>query len=142
MQVSARNNWAARIRAVGKGPVTTEVGLRLDTGELVISTITTGSAEALGLSVDGQARVLVKASNVLVLAGSVDNIAASARNRFDGTVTAIEHGVVTSIVRLRSDRETEVVASITRVSAERLGLSKGMTVVALIKASDVLLMIE
>lgn len=142
MQISARNNWTARVEAVDKGPVTTEVGLRLDSGEPMVSTITTGSAEALGLSIGSEVRVLVKASNVLVLAGSVDNIAASARNRFDGTIIDLEHGVVTTIVRLRSVAGTEVTASITKVSAERLGLNRGMATTALIKASDVLLMIE
>lgn len=63
----------------------------------------------------------------------------SARNQFAGPVVALRDGEVDYEVCIRLDRKTEIVAVITRASAENLGLEIGKEVVALIKSSSVLL---
>ena len=63
----------------------------------------------------------------------------SARNALKGTVKEVEHGAVNSEVTIQLPGWLEVVSIITRDSAQRLGLSKGKEVYAIIKASDVMI---
>jgi molybdopterin-binding protein len=62
----------------------------------------------------------------------------SARNQISGTVTAIEKGATTSIVRLDCNG-TAITASITNAAVEDLGLAVGKPATAIIKASDVMI---
>ena len=62
----------------------------------------------------------------------------SARNALKGTIKNVEHGAVNSEVTIELPGGLEVVSIITRDSAERLELSKGKQVYAIIKASDVM----
>lgn len=66
----------------------------------------------------------------------------SARNQFACTVSGLREGEVDYEVYLRLDNQHELVAVITRDSAEQLGLVIGMEVVALVKASAVLLLTD
>jgi molybdopterin-binding protein len=62
----------------------------------------------------------------------------SARNKISATVTGITRGEATANVTLDA-AGTRLVASITVEAADELDLADGMQVVAIIKASDVLL---
>lgn len=62
----------------------------------------------------------------------------SARNQIAGTVTAIDRGVTTTVVRLDCNG-TAITASITNAAAEELGLAVGQPATAIIKASDVMI---
>jgi molybdopterin-binding protein len=62
----------------------------------------------------------------------------SARNQLPGTVTSIEEGAAIANVVLDVGGN-RVVASITVEAARELGLREGSTVVAVIKASDVMI---
>jgi molybdate transport system regulatory protein len=64
----------------------------------------------------------------------------SARNQFVGHIVGLREGDVDFEVRLKLDDENELVAVITRDSAENLGLEIGMEINALIKSSSVLLL--
>jgi len=66
----------------------------------------------------------------------------SARNQFAGQIVGLREGHVDYEVRLKLDEDNEVVAVITRESAETLGLSIGMEVSALVKSSSVLLLTD
>lgn len=66
----------------------------------------------------------------------------SARNQFAGPITALREGAVNFEARLRIDDRHEIVANITKESAEALGLSIGMEAVALVKSSSVILMTD
>lgn len=67
-------------------------------------------------------------------------VRASARNQFAGTIVAMREGAVNFEVCLRIDTEHELVAMITRESAENMELGIGSEVVALVKAPAVILM--
>lgn len=67
---------------------------------------------------------------------------ASARNQFAGQVVALREGHVDFEVRLKLDGDSELVAVITKESAEHLGLAIGMEVHALVKSSSVLLLTD
>ncbi|MDO4725135.1 MAG: molybdopterin-binding protein [Comamonadaceae bacterium] len=66
MKISARNVLPGKVVAIHQGPVTTEVTLELAPGLQVVSTITTHSAQALGLKEGAQAFGVIKASNVML----------------------------------------------------------------------------
>jgi len=67
--------------------------------------------------------------------------AISARNQVRGVVEAVKLGDVMGEVTLRlGDTDLRVVATVTRESAERLGLREGVEATALVKATDVLIM--
>jgi len=64
----------------------------------------------------------------------------SARNVFCGKVVKVNSGAVNDEVELAVEGGLSIVASITKVSTNNLGLKPGADVMALIKASFVLLM--
>lgn len=66
----------------------------------------------------------------------------SARNQFRGTVKAVKPGAVNSEVSMILPGEQELVAIITNESASSLQLQAGKEVVALVKASHVLVMTD
>ena len=63
----------------------------------------------------------------------------SARNQLAGTVVSVEQGSVMSTVTIRLNGGEEVVSAITKESALSLGLSAGDSVVAIIKATEVII---
>jgi molybdopterin-binding protein len=63
----------------------------------------------------------------------------SARNSLKGTIKRILPGAVNTEVTVELANGLEVVAIITMESAERLNLSEGKEVYAVIKASDVMI---
>lgn len=62
----------------------------------------------------------------------------SARNQLKGTVVSVSLGGVMAEVTIDVNGTT-VVAAITKESAERLGLAEGKSVVAIVKATDVMI---
>ena len=66
----------------------------------------------------------------------------SARNQFVGTVSGLREGEVSFEVRVRLDDANEVVAVITRASAESLELGIGREVHAFVKAPSVLIITD
>ncbi len=66
----------------------------------------------------------------------------SARNQFVGTVAGLREGEVSFEVRVRLDDANEVVAVITRASAESLELGIGTEVHAFVKAPSVLIITD
>ena len=63
----------------------------------------------------------------------------SARNVLKGKIKSLTHGAVNSEVVVELPGGQEIVSVITKASAERLGLSQGKEVYAVIKASSVML---
>jgi len=62
----------------------------------------------------------------------------SARNQLPGTVVSVDTGAVMATVVIRLNGGEEVVAAITKDSAESLQLTAGDTVTAVIKATEVM----
>lgn len=63
----------------------------------------------------------------------------SARNQLSGTVVSVKRGAVMAEVVVRTDGGEEIVAAITMGSVESLGIREGGRVVAVIKATEVML---
>jgi len=66
----------------------------------------------------------------------------SARNTLKGAVKQVLPGAVNTEVTVELANGIEVVAIITKESAERLNLAEGKEVYAVIKASDVMIAID
>jgi molybdopterin-binding protein len=62
----------------------------------------------------------------------------SARNQLPATVKVVKLGEVMAEVAMTVDGKFEIVAAITRDSAERLALKPGDKVTAIIKATEVM----
>jgi molybdate transport system regulatory protein len=63
----------------------------------------------------------------------------SARNLFNGTVTAIAKGAVNTEVSLRLKSKTVITAIVTNGAIDNLGLKEGMDAFAIVKASSVII---
>jgi molybdate transport system regulatory protein len=66
MKTSARNHFSGTVKDMMKGAVATEVTVAVAPGVDVAATISTRSAESLGLAVGKPAHVIIKASSVIV----------------------------------------------------------------------------
>ena len=66
----------------------------------------------------------------------------SARNQFNGTVTAIKFGGVMAEITVDIGGGHEMVSVITRESADQLGLREGSSVTVIVKATEVLIATE
>lgn len=64
----------------------------------------------------------------------------SARNAFRGTISAIRPGSINTEVEIALPGDDKIVAIVTNGSAQKMGLSVGKPVTALVKASSVLVM--
>lgn len=138
MQVSARNQLKGTISEIKVGAVNNEVVLLLGDGEQLTTIITQESCKALGL-VKGKTAVAIIKAPWVVLAKPDCGLIFSARNQLKGKVSNIIEGAVNSTVHMVTDKGVEITAIITNESLQDMKLAKGNEILALIKASSVML---
>ncbi|WP_296803025.1 molybdopterin-binding protein [uncultured Methanobrevibacter sp.] len=63
----------------------------------------------------------------------------SARNQLEGKITNVEKGAVMANVKIEITEPGVITAAITKESAEKLGLSEGDDVTAIIKSTEVII---
>jgi molybdopterin-binding protein len=66
MRISARNILKGKVVKIVRGAVNSEVTLELQGGAPVVSIITNGSVDSLGLKEGKEAYAVVKASSVMI----------------------------------------------------------------------------
>ena len=66
MKLSARNLLKGKVIKIVRGAVNAEVIIQLTGGEQVVSIITNGSVESLGLKEGKEAYAVIKASSVMI----------------------------------------------------------------------------
>jgi molybdopterin-binding protein len=66
MKLSARNILKGKVVKIVRGAVNSEVTIQLTGGEKVVSIITNGSVETLGLKEGKEAYAVIKASSVMI----------------------------------------------------------------------------
>jgi molybdate transport system regulatory protein len=140
MQTSARNALRGVVTHITDGAVNAEVTLRVATGVDVTAVVTRESVAALRLAVGKPVIALIKSSFVVLAMG--EGLVTSARNQMAGVVASREDGMVSSEITLRIAEGKTLTATITRESAEAMGLAEGVEVTALIKAPHVILAVE
>ncbi|HDS1236931.1 TPA: TOBE domain-containing protein [Pluralibacter gergoviae] len=138
MSVSARNQLAGKVSAVETGAVNDEIELTLDGGAKLVAIVTHSSREALVLAAGKEAIALIKAPWV-TLASEDCGLKFSARNQFAGSVSQVTEGAVNATVHIKTDAGFELVAVITNESQHEMKLAAGSRVIALVKASAILI---
>ena len=63
----------------------------------------------------------------------------SARNQLEGKITNVEKGAVMANIKIEISEPGVITAVITKESAEKLGLSEGDDVTAIIKSTEVII---
>jgi molybdate transport system regulatory protein len=138
MKTSARNQFYGKVAVLRRGAVNDEVDLELPGGDRIVAIITHESTAELGLAVGSDAVAMVKASWVLLATGeSAQKL--SARNQLRGTVCKIVRGAVNAEVAVELSGGTVVTAIVTNGSIDSLELEIGRPVVAIFKASSVII---
>jgi len=120
--------------------VSSEVTLQVTEGVEITAVLTRRSVDDLGLAVGRPAIALIKSSFVLLAKG--EGLVTSARNQIRGVVAARRDGAVSSEIALTIAEGKTLTATITRESAEQMGLKEGEPLTALIKAPHVILAVE
>lgn len=138
MKSSARNQWKGTVSTIEVGGVYAEIGIQLNGGTLLISTVTMASVQVLGLIVGSPVLVLVKSTQI-TLVSDLEGYRLSTRNQLSGIIQQIAKGPVSSEVTISLPTGDVVVASVTTESANALGLQIGQTATAVFKAGAVML---
>lgn len=141
MKTSARNVFRGKVTSVKKGMILEEVVLETSGGHTVVAVITDDSARSLGVEVGKEFTAIAKAP-LVILAKADQAAVTSARNRFLGTITAVEEGQVAVEVTGRLDDGTAMCSIITRESVKNLDLKVGGRIWFLIKAFSVILVAD
>jgi len=138
MKTSARNQFSGIITHILQGAVNDEVELRLANGTKISTMITHASSKRLNLVNGGEATALVKASSI-VLVDDNSEFLYSARNQLLGVISLVKQGTVNTEVEVKVVDGVNVVAIVTNESAQDMALATGKAVMALFKASSVIL---
>ncbi|MEM4990086.1 TOBE domain-containing protein [Collimonas sp. H4R21] len=137
MLTSARNEFTGKVTAIQEGAVNDEVEITLPGGDRIVAVITRESTRYLELKPGAEALALVKAPWIILSAPDA-GIKFSTRNRLQGTVKAVKAGAVNTEVEVSLNGGATLVAIITQESATSLGLAAGKPIVAIFKASHVI----
>jgi molybdate transport system regulatory protein len=141
MNISARNIFRGTVSSITAGAVNAEVTIDLGDGISIVSTVTIGSIERLGLKEGMAASAIVKASSIILGTGLLD-AKLSARNILPGKINRIIEGPVSTEVDLEIGGGNTISAVITHGSSSRMGLAPGGTACAIFKASSVIIGVE
>jgi molybdate transport system regulatory protein len=138
MKTSARNAIPGVVDRVIPGSVNSEVILNAGGGAEIVAVVTRESVDELGLAPGVAAIALIKSSFV-ILARNNGELRTSARNALTGVVSHIDRGAVNDVVTLDIGGDNTITATVTHESALHLDVEVGDPIVALIKASHVIL---
>jgi molybdate transport system regulatory protein len=138
MRTSARNQFLGKVASVKSGAVNDEIALDVAGGHRIVAVITHGSTQELGLKPGAEAFALIKASSIILVAAN-ETARFSARNQLRGTVSRVQPGAVNTEVVIDLDGSVAVAAIVTNDSSEALELAVGKNVMAIFKASSVIL---
>jgi molybdate transport system regulatory protein len=140
MQISARNQFAGVVKTVHKGAVKSDVILDIGDGLEIFANITNEAVADLRLAPGRTAVALIKSSFVILT--SDREVRVSARNRLSGIVLEVIPGSVNSEVKLQLAGKRILTAIVTVDGLKEMGLVKGASCTALVKASHVLLAVD
>ena len=138
MPTSLHGTLPCTVAAIRAGHLHDEIELRSVGASTLFATITHFSTRALGLRPGVRVHARVKPASVL-LHGGEGALRIAAQNTLDATIQSIEAGAVRHEVTLSLPGGEHLAASLTRTSADRLGLHPGQPVQAVFKASAVVL---
>ncbi|WP_406439105.1 TOBE domain-containing protein [Streptomyces sp. NBC_00631] len=135
MSLSMRNQIPGTVTAVTPGEVMATVKVRLEGGQELTAAITLEAVRELGLAEGSAVRAMVKSTEVALATGRLPGV--SIRNQLPGTVSDVATGGAMATVKVAVDGGQDLTAAITKDAVGDLGLTTGVPVVALIKATEV-----
>lgn len=140
-KTSARNTFFGRISRIKQGDIQSSVELVTLGGDTLQTIITNDSLARLGLKPHSFVTAEIKAPWVIIAAGSAQP-ACSAENRFQGTVSRISRGRITTEFVVRIADGTELCTIVSRESDRRLGIRENDAVWVFFNAYAVILNID
>lgn len=139
--VSARNQLQGKVSAIFEGSVNNEVIVTLNNGDELVTVITKQSCETLGI-VPGKSVIAIIKAPWVVLADPHAGLLFSARNQFSGSATKIVKGAVNSTVHLVTENGLGLTSVITNESLDEMEVKEGSALLALVKASSIMIATE
>ncbi len=137
MKLSARNQFAGKVKEINEGAVNSVVKIELPKGQVITSTITCEAVKELELAVGCDATAVIKSTSVMI---STNPDGLSARNKLNGKVVAINEGKVNDVVKVELEGGQVISSTITCEAVKELGLVVGTDVTAIVKATEVMVM--
>lgn len=136
MQISARNQLLGVVLSIIFEKVNATIHIKLKSGYVMTSVITTGAVENLGLKENDEVIVIFKSSSTLLSMDEKINI--SARNKLSGVVEKVHLDQINAevIVDIGGDL---IACIITKDSIEELGVKIGDKATVVVKSSDVMI---
>ena len=135
MKTSARNQLKGTVSEVITGKVNSEVVVNI--GTVVLKAIITNDAvDDMGLASGQEVYAIIKSSFIIVSKDKPGKI--SARNVWATTVTDVIDGAVNCELKL-SMGDVTLTSIITEDAVKDIGIAKGDTVYAIVKASSIIL---
>jgi molybdate transport system regulatory protein len=135
MIISARNQIKGRVTDIQTGKAMAFVTIQAGEMQLA-SLITTDAVHELKLKQNDQVTAIVKASDVMLAKGALSQL--SGRNRLAGQVDSVHQDEAMSFVTVIIGRE-RLGAAISTQAVTEMGLKQGDQVIAIIKATGVML---
>ena len=141
MRISARNQLKGVISKVDEGAVNGVVTIDLGDNKIKAD-ITMESIKDLALEPGKEAYAVIKATNVMIAAGSEPITCLSARNQLPGTICKVEKGAVNGHVSVKLPDGNVISGSITNAAIDDLELAEGKPALAVVKATDVIVGVD
>ena len=138
MKISARNQLKGTVKEINEGVVNGIVVIDIG-GQNVSATISMSSIKELGLEVGKTAYAIVKSTEMMI---AEDKMKISARNQFPGKVVSVEEGAVNGIVKVEIAPGVVVSSTISMNAIKDLDVKEGKNVVAVAKATSVMVGVE
>lgn len=138
IKTSARNQLSCTVSAIHKGTVNDSIEMQMPGKQKLVATVTCESTRYLELVPGTEVTALIKASSVIVALPD-PRMKLSARNVLAGKVARLTLGAVNAEVSIELEGGGSMTAIITLDSARNLALKKGTTVLAVVKASMIIL---
>ncbi len=123
IHTSARNQFAGPITGLSEDGINTEVRMTIDGDAELTATVTSESAENLGLAIGREVHALIKASSVIITTDEA--MRSTARNQLWGETARISHGCVNSEVTIGLQGGRSLTAMISHERASSLELAVG-----------------
>lgn len=139
MKISARNQLKGTVKSITDGAVNGIVTIEIAEGKEVSATISMSAIKELDLEKGKAAFAIIKSTEMMIAEGKQK---ISARNQFAGKVVSVEDGVVNGIVKVEIAPGVVVSSTISMNAIKELGLEKGKDVVAVAKATSVMVGVE
>jgi molybdate transport system regulatory protein len=138
LKLSVRNALSCRIVKITRAPINTEVKLEVPPGLVITTVVTNASVSELGLAPGRWCVAMVNASSVMLAQqGAAPSI--SARNKIAGTVVHRTDDGADSEVTIDIGGGKTITAVVTSEGADEAGATPGAQVLAIFKASRVIL---